>query len=98
MEQTNFQRACALEKHIDQIINELSYLNEELFNTASCELEKLPIGYSSIQDAIEKASALFNLIEQTMKVQAYFVDKELTMDCALNEAKEAILDAAFKHI
>lgn len=97
MEQTNFEKVCAIEKRIDKVLCDLQTLNEELFNASSCELQNLPIGYLSTDKAIEKASSLLNLTEQALKIQAYLADKAL-LEGEINEAKDSLLEAAFNGI
>lgn len=96
METKNSKRVCDIEKRIDQVINDLSSLNEELFRTSFFDLKDLPEGYLSTQEAIEKSHAFLCLTVQAMKVQAFLLDKELLENGELNEAKEDLFSAAFK--
>lgn len=98
MEQSIFERVCAIEKRINGTLNELSNLIEESFNASSFELSNLPADYCASAEQLDKAWGLINRIICAMKVQAVIEDSALMeqqtpLEASKRKTLQAILEA-----
>lgn len=96
MEKSNFQTVCDLEKRVDSVLNEVLELNEELFNSDSYDLNKLPEDYCACEETIQKTIASISLALSALKCQALLTDYSLLDNEEISWAKEEILEAALK--